>query len=73
MTRGRPLFSRRDLQNPGTVLYYRTICYGKTPFIQENIMGQQLNKIIKRRRRKAYLERVKEKVRATIAAKSKKK
>lgn len=36
-------------------------------------MGQQLNKIIKRRRRKAYLERVKEKVRATIAAKSKKK
>ena len=41
--------------------------------IQENIMGQQLNKIIKRRRRKAYLERQKEKVQAAIAAKAKKK
>ena len=41
--------------------------------IQENIMGQQLNKVIKRRRRKAYLDRQKEKVQAAIAAKAKKK
>ncbi len=32
-------------------------------------MGQQLNKVIKRRRRKAYLERVKTKVRQAIAKK----
>ncbi len=36
-------------------------------------MGQQLNKVIKRRRRKAYLDRCKEKVRAQIAAAAKKK
>ena len=36
-------------------------------------MGQQLNKVIKRRRRKAYLERQKEKIQAAVAAKSKKK
>jgi len=36
-------------------------------------MGQQLNKIQKRRRRKAYLERCKAKVRAVIAATGKKK
>lgn len=36
-------------------------------------MGQQLNKIQKRRNRKAYLERCKAKVRATIAAVAKKK
>ncbi len=34
-------------------------------------MGQQLNKIIKRQRRKAYLERCKAKVRELIAAKKK--
>ena len=34
-------------------------------------MGQQLNKIIKRRRRKAYLARCKERVRAIIAGKQK--
>jgi hypothetical protein len=33
------------------------------------VMGQQLNKIIKRRRRKAYLERIRERVKAQIAAK----
>ncbi len=32
-------------------------------------MGQQHNKVIKRRRRKAYLERCKAKVRALIAKK----
>lgn len=32
-------------------------------------MGQQLNKLIKRRRRKAYLERVRERVKAQIAGK----
>lgn len=32
-------------------------------------MGQQHNKVIKRRRRKAYLERIKEKVREAIAKK----
>ena len=36
-------------------------------------MGQQLNKIHKRRRRKAYIERCKEKVRAAINAAAKKK
>ena len=35
----------------------------------DNIMGQQINKIEKRRRRKAYLERVAE--RAKAAAKKK--
>ena len=35
-------------------------------------MVQQLNKIEKRRRRKAYLERCKEKVRAAIAQAKKK-
>ncbi len=35
-------------------------------------MGQQLNKIEKRRRRKAYLERCKEKVRKAIAQARKK-
>ena len=35
-------------------------------------MGQQLNKIEKRRRRKAYLECCKEKVRAAIAQAKKK-
>ena len=35
-------------------------------------MGQQLNKIEKRRRRKAYLERYKEKVRKAIAQARKK-
>lgn len=35
-------------------------------------MGQQLNKIQKRRRRKAYLERCKAKVRAAISAAKKK-
>lgn len=32
-------------------------------------MGQQHNKVIKRRRRKAYLDRIKEKVREAIAKK----
>jgi hypothetical protein len=32
-------------------------------------MGQQLNKLIKRRRRKAYLERIRERVKAQIAGK----
>ena len=32
-------------------------------------MGQQHNKVIKRRRRKAYLERIRERVKAQIAAK----
>lgn len=36
-------------------------------------MGQQLNKIQKRRRRKAYLERCKERVRAAIGAATRKK
>jgi len=36
-------------------------------------MGQQLNKVIKRRRRKAYLERQKEKVQAAMAGSKKKK
>ena len=35
-------------------------------------MGQQLNKVIKRRRRKAYLERVREKTRAAVANAKKK-
>ncbi len=34
-------------------------------------MGQQLNKVIKRRRRKAYLERCRERVREIIASKKK--
>ena len=36
-------------------------------------MGQQLNKIQKRRRRKSYLDRCKAKVRATVTAIGKKK
>ena len=36
-------------------------------------MGQQLNKVIKRRRRKAYLERCRERARAIIAGGKKKK
>ena len=36
-------------------------------------MGQQLNKVIKRRRRKAYLERCRDRVRAIIAGGKKKK
>ncbi len=36
-------------------------------------MGQQLNKVIKRKRRKAYLERCKQRVREAIAAAGKKK
>ncbi len=36
-------------------------------------MGQQLSKIVKRRRRKSYLERCKAKVRAAITATAKKK
>ena len=35
-------------------------------------MGQQLNKIQKRRRRKAYLERCKAKIRVAIGAAKKK-
>lgn len=35
-------------------------------------MGQQLNKIQKRRRRKAYLERCKAKIHAAISAAKKK-
>jgi hypothetical protein len=36
-------------------------------------MGQQLNKVIKRRRRRAYLERQKDRIKAARAAASKKK
>lgn len=36
-------------------------------------MGQQLNKVVKRKRRKAYMERCKERVREAVAAKNKKK
>ena len=36
-------------------------------------MGQQLNKVIKRRRRKAYLERQKEKIQAAMTGSKKKK
>jgi hypothetical protein len=36
-------------------------------------MGQQLNKVIKRRRRRAYLERQKDRVKDARAAASKKK
>jgi hypothetical protein len=41
----------------------------KNKNIRRNIMGQQHNKVIKRRRRKAYLERIKAKVREMIAKK----
>ena len=37
--------------------------------LKGTIMGQQHNKIIKRRRRKAYLARIRERVKAQIAAK----
>ena len=36
-------------------------------------MGQQLNKVVKRRRRKTYLDRCKAKVRELIVAAAKKK
>ena len=40
-------------------------------FLEKGIihMGQQHNKMIKRRRRKAYLARIRERVKAQIAAK----
>lgn len=43
-------------------------CY--LPFFTPNTMGQQLNKIIKRRRRKAYLERKKALAKAGVVRKS---
>ena len=38
-------------------------------FLKGITMGQQHNKMIKRRRRKAYLERIRERVKAQIAGK----
>jgi len=58
---------------PGA-LYFTEHSVERKPFVITGAeMGQQLNKVIKRRRRKAYLERCKAKVRAVIAAVAKKK
>ena len=56
---GRP---RLRLDSPGGRLKH-------FPFSLPNIMGQQLNKYIKRKRRAAYLKRKKERTKATAKKK----
>lgn len=63
-----------DLKFAPTALYFTEHSVKRKPFVITGAeMGQQLNKIVKRSRRKAYLERCKAKVRSVIAAVAKKK
>ena len=56
--------SRLDFSPKSGYIYMLTILFSK--LFRERIMGQQRNKIEKRNRRKAYLARVRERIKAQI-------
>ena len=65
------MISKKNLKNHTfAVIFNKTHDFELIFFLLKGtIMGQQHNKIIKRRRRKAYLARIRERVKAQIAAK----
>jgi len=61
-----PWSKRHRRENPSfSFPRARPPCYRPSP------MGQQYNKVIKRRRRRAYLERVKSRIKAARSSKKK--
>ena len=65
------MISKKNLKNHTFAVIFNKRMILKSYFflLKGTIMGQQHNKIIKRRRRKAYLARIRERVKAQIAAK----
>lgn len=64
------MISKKNLKNHTfAVIFNKTHDFEVIFLLKGTIMGQQHNKIIKRRRRKAYLARIRERVKAQIAAK----
>ena len=64
------MISKKNLKNHTFAVIFNKRMILKSFFLLKGtIMGQQHNKIIKRRRRKAYLARIRERVKAQIAAK----
>lgn len=61
---------KKNLKNHTFAVIFNETHFFLNIFLERIIlMGQQLNKIIKRNRRKAYLARVRERIKAQIAAK----